>query len=223
MFKGFIGIYMSNLYEQGRRELLEGGVARIIDLRSRGEREIDAAPFEGTPLYLNLPLLPAHHAALEEMHASGRGNADFYRAYLDHAGNQLAAIFGAMHDAPPSPVLVHCHAGKDRTGLVAALAQELCGMAREQIAGDYSETDLHLGVFYAAQLERQPDPQKRARLATLLVSRPADILAALTHLDVRWGGVNAYLETFGMSRAASPGRPTPGVFPAQLSLRRRPA
>ena len=192
---------LSFLSGRGRGALLASNLSRIIDLRNRAERETDAAPFEGHPVYLNLPLLPQQHAAIDEVHATGRTNADFYRAYLDHAGNQVAAIFGAMLDAPPGPVLIHCHAGKDRTGLVAALAQELCGVPREQITADYAETDRRLGDFYAAQLERQPDPEKRAVLATFLVSRPEDILAALEHLDSQWGGIHAYLEAFGISGA----------------------
>lgn len=192
---------LSFLSAQGRVDLLSAGVSRIIDLRNRVERELDPAPFAGRPEYLNLPLLPSRDPALNQASADARSNADHYRAHLDHAGNQLAAIFGAMHDAPPGLLLIHCHAGKDRTGLVVALTQELCGQPREEIAANYAETDRHLGQFSADQLERQPDPGKRAELAKVLVSRPEDILAALGHLDLQWGGIKAYLQAFGMSRA----------------------
>ncbi|MGY2893550.1 tyrosine-protein phosphatase [Deinococcus sp. UYEF24] len=192
---------LSFLSGQGRAALLASGVSRVIDLRARAERQTDPAPFAGAPEDLNLPLLPERHAEIGEVHATGQTNADFYRVYLDHAGNQLAAIFGAMHDAPPGLLLIHCHAGKARTGLVAALAQKLCGLTREEVAADYAETDRHLGQFYAGQLERQPDLEMRARLATLLVSRPHDVVAALEHLDRHWGGAESYLEAFGMNRA----------------------
>lgn len=192
---------LSFLSEQGRDELLATGISRIIDLRNRAEREIDAAPFDGKPEYLNLPLLPHRNRAMNQASADARTNADLYRAYLDHAGNQIAAVFGAMHDAPPGVILIHCHAGKDRTGLVAALAQELCGVPREQIAADYAETDRHLGNFYAAQLERQQGPEKRAQLAGFQVSLPEDMLAALEYLNMQWGGVHSYLDAFGMTQA----------------------
>ena len=144
---------LSFLTGQGRAALLQAGISRIIDLRSRAERQIDPAPFAGRPEYLNLPLLPEQHAQISKIHATGQTNADFYRGYLDHAGNQIAAVFGAMHDAPPGLLLIHCHAGKDRTGLVAALTQELCrlselcGLSRAEIAADSAETDRHLGQF----------------------------------------------------------------------------
>jgi len=125
---------LSFLTAHGRAELLAAGISRIIDLRTRAERHTDPAPFAGRPEYLNLPLLPSRDRALNQASADARSNADHYRAHLDRAGNQLAAIFGAMHDAPPGPLLIHCHAGKDRTGLVAAMAHDLCGQPREQIA-----------------------------------------------------------------------------------------
>lgn len=192
---------LSFLTGQRRAALLRAGISRILDLRNRTERQIAPAPFAGRPEYLNLPLLPQRHAEIDEIHATGQTNADFYRVYLDHAGNQMATVFGAMHDAPPGLLLIHCHAGKDRTGLVAALAQELCGLPREQIMAEYAETDEYLGQFYAEMLERQPDPEKRAGLATFLVGRPEDILAALEHLDTEWNGVSAYLEAFGFGQA----------------------
>jgi protein-tyrosine phosphatase len=192
---------LSFLTEQGRGELLASGVARIIDLRNRAERQIDAAPFESYPMYLNLPLLPHRNQAMNQASADARSNADFYRAYLDHAGNQMATIFGAMLDAPLGPVLIHCHLSKERTGLVAALTQELCGVPRSDIAAAYAETDLHVAHLYAAQLSAQPDAEKRAWLAGFQASRPEDILAALAHLDAVWGGVHTYLEAFGMKRA----------------------
>ena len=192
---------LSFLSGQGRGELLASGLSRIIDLRNRAERQIDPAPFVGNLVYLNLPLLPQQHAAIDEIHATGRTNADLYRAYLDYTRNQIAAIFGALLDAPPGPVLIHCHLGKDRTGLVAALAQELCNVTRPRIAADYAETDQHVAHMYAAQLDAQADPEKRAQLADFQVSRPEDILAALEHLDSQWGGIHAYLEAFGMSKA----------------------
>jgi protein-tyrosine phosphatase len=192
---------LSFLSGQGRAQFLAAGISRIIDLRNRAERAVDPAPFTGTPEYLNLPLLPQQHVEIDELHATGQTNAGFYQADLDHAGNQMAAIFGAMHDAPPGLLLIHCHAGKDRTGLVAALAQALCGLPRGQISADYAETDRHLGQFYAEQLKRQPDPEKGARLARSQVSHPETMLATLDHLDTEWRGVDAYLEAFGVSRA----------------------
>ncbi|MFC4454909.1 tyrosine-protein phosphatase [Deinococcus sonorensis] len=191
---------LSFLSERGRAQLLGSGVSRIIDLRNRGERQIDPAPFAGQALYLNLPLIPARNPVLEALNRSARSNAEYDRGLLDQAGTPLAAVFGAMVDAPEGPVLIHCHAGKDRTGLVSALALDLCGVPRPEIAADYAESDRQLTHFYAAQQSREPDPARRARLATFQVSRAGDMLGLLEHLDRRWGGVAAYLTDVGFGR-----------------------
>jgi len=191
---------LSFLTETGRAQLLASRLARMIDLRNRQERVIDPAPFAGTPAYFNLPLLPSGNPALERAGQAATNNGAYYRAILEHSGNHFAIVFGAMHDAPPGPVLVHCHVGKDRTGLVVALALELAGIAREVIAADYAETDQHMQGIYSAMLARQTDPQQRRRLAAFLVSQEDDILSALDSLDTAWGGATAYLEAFRMTR-----------------------
>ena len=124
---------LSFLSGQGRGVLLASGLSRIVDLRNRAERQIDPAPFVGNPVYLNLPLLPQQHAAIDEIHVTGRTNADFYRAYLDH------------------------------TGPVADLAQELCNVHRPRIAADYAETDQHVAHIYAAQYTQPGSLTKRMR------------------------------------------------------------
>ncbi|WP_407543361.1 tyrosine-protein phosphatase (plasmid) [Deinococcus radiomollis] len=191
---------LSFLTETGRAQLLASGLGRVIDLRNRQERQIDPAPFTGTAAYLNLPLLPSGNPALERAGQAATDNGASYRAILDDSGNHFATVFGAMLDAPPGPVLVHCHVGKDRTGLVVALALELAGVARGVIAADYAETDRHMQGVYSTMLARQGDPQKRRQLAAFLVSREGDILSALEYLDTTWGGTAAYLEAFGLTR-----------------------
>ena len=196
---------LSFLTATGRAQLLASGLGRVIDLRSRQERQIDPAPFVGTSEYLNLPLLPYGNPALEAAGQAAPDNGEYYRAILEHSGNHFVTVFGAIHDAPPGPVLVHCHVGKDRTGLVVALALELAGAARSAIAADYAETDQHMQEVYTAMLSRQVDVQKRRQLEAFLVSRESDILSALKYLDTAWGGTAAYLEAFGLTRGEQQG------------------
>lgn len=189
---------LSFLSEQGRAELLALGLSRVIDLRDRRERLRDAPPFLGRTEYLNLPLLPWRVRAMNEATAAARTNADLYRAHLDHAANNIVTILGAILDAPPGPVLIHCHAGKDRTGLIAALCEEVAGRTRAQIAEDYARTGEELTGFYAARRERKT-PEGWATLEPFSHTRAEDILAALSHLDKEWAGVGAYLAAYGFS------------------------
>ncbi|ULH18008.1 tyrosine-protein phosphatase (plasmid) [Deinococcus sp. KNUC1210] len=191
---------LSFLTPAGRTQLLASGLSRIIDLRNRAERKIDPAPFAGTPSYVNLPLLPTGHQALDRAFQAAETNGSYYRAILEHSASHVVTILGAMHDAPPGSILVHCHVGKDRTGLLVALILELAGVRRSVIAADYAETDQHVQEVYAAMLARQVDPQKRLQLGAFLMSQEEDILNALDYLDRTWGGTAPYLEAFGLTR-----------------------
>jgi protein-tyrosine phosphatase len=173
---------LSRLTVRGRAQLRAAGVSRIVDVRCAGERRYDPAPFLGEALYLNIPALPHGNRKLNEASAAARSNADHYRAMLEHAAGNLTLILQQIVDAPPGAVLIHCHAGKDRTGLAVALALFVLGVSDEQISADYAETDKHLQDFYTESQARQTDPEKRADLARFQVSGPADMSAALDYL-----------------------------------------
>ncbi|WP_185974608.1 tyrosine-protein phosphatase [Deinococcus detaillensis] len=173
---------LSRLTEQGKAEVRGAGVSRIVDVRCAEERSIDPAPFLGEAMYLNVLALPHGNFKLNEASAAAQTNADHYRAMLKHAAPNLTLILQQIVDAPPGAVLVHCHIGKDRTGLVTALALFVAGVPDAEIAADYAQTDQHVQPLYAASLARQTDPAKRAELARFLVSHPADMLSAIDFL-----------------------------------------
>lgn len=194
---------LSRLTFKGRAQLRAAGVSRIVDVRDASERRFDPAPFLGEALYLNIPALPHGNRKLNEASAAARSNADHYRAMLEHAAGNLILILQQIVDAPPGAVLIHCHAGKDRTGLVVALALFVLGVSDEQISADYAETDRYLQDFYAEMLARQADPEKRAELARFLVSGPVDMCSALDYLR-ELGGLD-YLTRRGFGPALQSG------------------
>ncbi|MFK7602792.1 tyrosine-protein phosphatase [Deinococcus sp. SM5_A1] len=190
---------LSRLSERGREELLALNLSRILGLRTRAERDIDAPPFLGQTEYLNLSLLPHRVRELNEASLAG-SNGVYNCAVLDHGANNVVGILGAILDAPPGPVLIHCQAGKDRTGLIAALCLELAGRSRDEIAADYVATGPELVDFYArGELRRTPEQQKRD--APLMPTIADDILRSLAHLDSTWGGVGPYLAAYGFPEA----------------------
>lgn len=79
-------------------------------------------------------------------------------------------------------MLIHCHVGKDRTGLIAALCGEVAGLSREQIAADYAQSNEELVGFYA-EIKVRKTPEEWAKLERFAPSLPEDILPALTRLD----------------------------------------
>jgi protein tyrosine/serine phosphatase len=87
-------------------------------------------------------------------------------------------------------VVVHCAAGKDRTGIVVALLLLAAGVPRRHVVDDYALSESALQVD---RLLAGLPPADRERVEAFSRSRPETIGAALAHLDERYGGVRAYL------------------------------
>lgn len=124
----------------------------------------------------------------------------------------VQAYLGYMHSRPDSVVsavreiagatgaaLVHCAAGKDRTGTVVALALDVCGVAREQIAEDYMASGERIEQIierlcssetYRAELAGH-DPQRHAPV-------PGTIERVLGLVDERFGGAANWLLSSGL-------------------------
>lgn len=63
----------------------------------------------------------------------------------DHAYKPFPTILDHLSSVrPPAPILIHCTAGKDRTGVICALILSLCGVSDEAVAHEYSLTDIGL-------------------------------------------------------------------------------
>src|SRR5438309_11643504 len=97
-------------------------------------------------------------------------------------------------------VLFHCFAGKDRTGLVAAMILSLAGVPAEHIAADYGETDRQLAKQYEVWVS-EAEPEKRDAFREELRCPRERMLGGLEHMEHEWGGVQGYLEVAGMTPA----------------------
>jgi len=73
-----------------------------------------------------------------------QGFVNAYREILKHGGPAYSAIFRHLASSKPSGCLVHCTAGKDRTGVLVALLYLLCCVPTETIVKEYAMTDLGL-------------------------------------------------------------------------------
>src|SRR5829696_4320266 len=151
------------LKPSGRDALLDFGVRTIVDLRHPGE--VAAAPHplgpgtsrRGDPVYLNLPLSERpRDARLRERIESARSNEEVYRIVLEAGRIQIGRVMRAIAEADDGPVLVHCNAGKDRAGLVAALLLALAGVPAPAIASDYALSEPLLKPYYAEVVKEVP-------------------------------------------------------------------
>ncbi|GAA5051033.1 hypothetical protein HNP84_006540 [Thermocatellispora tengchongensis] len=117
--------------------LLGYGVRLVVDLRLAAECAADPSPLAGHPCYRNLSVLRDEDRVLEAM---GDTLPAIYRAVLDRGADRLARVVTAIARAEPGAVLLHCHAGRDRTGLAVALALALAGVPDAHIARDYARS-----------------------------------------------------------------------------------
>jgi protein-tyrosine phosphatase len=198
---------LSHLTPEGRAALVQDGVRTVVDLLSEPDHRFEPRhPFRGhsspgdVPGYVHAPVLdesdPEAVAALDR----ARSREEAYSARLDTSPKQFARIVRAVADAPEGGVVFHCHAGLDRTGLVAALLLSTVGVPADTIADDYALSEARLGAFYHHYRSRIADPAERAAFQRLTAPREP-MLAVLDHLDARYGGAEPYLRAAGVTAA----------------------
>ncbi|OWU85727.1 hypothetical protein ATO6_02080 [Oceanicola sp. 22II-s10i] len=186
----------------GLRALLDGGLTTIVDLRSHAEVEEGPNPLAGhdAVTYHHLPLYDGLQTieAMALGHAGGFDMGLRYRAGLEQCGPAFAQALRYLA-AAEGTALFHCTAGKDRTGIMAALLLGNAGVEAEHVAEDYGWTATHgaglIGVLRERALARGSEPAHAERV---LASAPPTMLATLVWLEDTFGGASAYMERIGL-------------------------
>lgn len=192
---------LCRLTDTGRAAVVDYGVRTVIDLRSSKEvAEGGAHPFANRAGHgVDYGHVPIIGLAAEEVLREATSTAHAYALMLDHCRSEFGRTVRAFARASEGGVVVHCGAGKDRTGLVVALLLALAGVPVDVIGEDYALTDVGLQPLYEEWLAKYDDPAEREQRARQLVSYPETIARALAHVDERYGGVAAYLEGVGVT------------------------
>jgi len=192
-------------------EILLGGRGPLRDVPDVAHRHFTLLPERGhhTDVFaveedepdLDLPagwtesLLPRQVAAHEE------DEPPAVRSYLGYLGQRSDNVVGALRalaHAGPGASVVHCAAGKDRTGVVCALSLAVAGVPHDEIVADYALTaDVIEGVV--ARLAASPTyaEDMAARDVAVHTPRAATMDRVLTLLEERHGGPLGWLEAHG--------------------------
>lgn len=187
---------LSRLTHEGVAAVRSAGVSRVVDVRNPAECESDPSPFRADPIYRNLPL----YRETDEFDPTVT-LAEHYVQLLDRNADLLAAAVAAVADAPSGGAVVHCHAGKDRSGNVVALVLGVVGVPADAIAADYAAIDVRMAAHLAEQLDPVTDGTRRAQLAEEFSARPETMLAVIAHVEDRYGGAESYLRRGGLTSA----------------------
>jgi protein-tyrosine phosphatase len=199
------------------------GVTTVVDLRSPAEVALEGPG----PLTRVGSVRHAYHSVLPESGATtdaaaGAPSADalaiqrrdgalsrypddircgFYLGYLEDRPDQVVAAVRSIAHAPGA-ALVNCAAGKDRTGVVVAMALSAVGVRRDAVIADYAASAERMAAIldrlrasktYAADVDSRTPAEQMPRAQTMA--------AFLGQLDVRYGGVLRWLSERGFGPA----------------------
>lgn len=203
---------------EGLSKLVEADDAYLADALNlhqvcdlRGAAEIKAAPDrlpERADLKsINLPIDTDGASIGPMMAAVMKGDTKalddvFSKVYIDIVDAQAADVLGpylaSLADSRRLPSVVHCTAGKDRTGIATALLLSLLGVPRKTVVADYSLTNLTFDALSAALKDNRSlaavglTPEK---MAPMLLANPLWMERTLDHIDRKYGSVEQYLKT----------------------------
>lgn len=186
---------LAQLDAAGLRSLADYGIETVIDLRWRTEAERHPSPVPAALphiRYLQVSLLTPTESEWRERSADTTKEV-WNCVVLERVRLELRAVLAAIAAAAPGPLLFHCLAGKDRTGLIAALLLALADVVPEAIAHDYALSSASLRDGY---LERYAHRDRDEILAALHCPEEGayNMLKFLAHA----GGVHAYLREIGL-------------------------
>jgi protein-tyrosine phosphatase len=178
------------------------GVRTVIDLRRPFEIEKYGRVAERYGLdYRNLVL---EHVDWEEVaHPEDvvheRWLADRYLNFAEDGRSGLLASLRVIADPERAPVIVHCMAGKDRTGTVCALTLALLGVSDQDIARDYGLTTSAMAPLTAYL--REKNPEAVVGNEHMFDSPEAAMLMFLDDLRALHGSVENYVRDIGLTDA----------------------
>jgi len=204
-----------------RRLVDELGVRLVVDLRTGVEVELEGPgplvhdartevrhrslyPESGERTDVDVDAVMPWIARRGSRSGSKEDETPAVRAYLRYLRDRPDSIVAALRDVAHASdaAIVHCAAGKDRTGVVCALALAVAGATREAIVADYLATGdrmeplmarLLANPTYADDLAQRPAHAHRPRQETM--ERVLDLL------DERHGGPLRWLEQAGLTHA----------------------
>ena len=187
------------------------GLAAIVDLRRPGERRDQ--PSRRPPGFAGQVIESVHDDGGEAPHITFLKTADLTvdagRRFMTGVYRELAfepahldlyaRYFRALGETD-GPVLIHCAAGKDRTGLLAALTHHLLGVHRDDMVEDYLLTNTAVDLAgRAPAIARQLETMTGRRAAhdavvAFLGVEPVYLETALAEIAARHGSIDGYLE-----------------------------
>ena len=174
----------------------------VFDFRRSDEQlqEPSRLPGQAAPRVLSMPITPGSNANFFEQgdidsRAMFEFMVDINRDFAEAQTATYARMFSEILEVEGARFLVHCAAGKDRTGFAAAIILLALGVSREEVMRDYMLTSKYFSPHSEIdrlRLKYQMDLEAKAILPMLEVHEDY-LAAALGSIDARYASVEAYL------------------------------
>ncbi|MGE5829347.1 MAG: tyrosine-protein phosphatase [Micromonosporaceae bacterium] len=192
---------LARLAETDRERFAALGIRTVVDLRRTDEVTSDGRipQFDGFTyhhLHLPHPYWPA--AEFADTADRARYLVQRYHELTTEAADGIGAALRLIADERSAPLVFHCIAGKDRTGVVAALTLSLLGVADADIAADFELSELAEAGYW--DYRRRNDPTlTRQRWTHFKVCPGEGMLTFLGELRARHGSVAGYCAAAGVT------------------------
>lgn len=195
----------ARLTAEGRKMMWDYGIRTVLDLRTPWQTveepshvaQLDDAP--RFPLYINASIETYKPHVSTEISTAG-SRAQVYCITLDHYPEQIKLIMETIANAPKGGILIHCHAGKDRTGMISALLLGLVGVPHTMLCHDYAQSQDCLWPLWEKFLQEADDETE-----VDIFMRPdatEDVMQyLLNHLQIRYDGIVGYLQSTGLEES----------------------
>ena len=195
------GLY--RLTEDDRRRFAGLGIVTVIDLRTPDELE-QRGRFDAGVRYHHLPMfdiIPDFASFDPDVASSPDFVADRYEEMLTEGAERIAAALTVLAGPHALPAVFHCAAGKDRTGLLAAVILRVLGVARADVVGDYALSQLGMQEMMAWLKSNVPEAAER--LANfpppMIAADPDNMVRLLDRLEHKHGSMAGYVTSLGVT------------------------
>lgn len=195
------------LGEQGIDDLRRLGIKEVVDLRD--PLEVKQWPYT-LPDDIHIDRIPLFKTPLTEQGgmkgmAEGTDMTEMYGDIVFGSAEQIILILRKLLSDDARPMLVHCTAGKDRTGITTGILMSLLGVSDDMVVSCYAQSGANLGATFKKTVmqglsdDEQGVGQITAAQTAMLASPPELMRGVLSSIREECGSVKHYCLQNGMS------------------------
>ncbi|MBK5289032.1 MAG: tyrosine-protein phosphatase [Acidimicrobiia bacterium] len=180
-------------------------IATVIDLRAPHEvQEYGHGPLAPHVRQLHLPIVDSTREPAEPRRVRRKAQEfqtldQIYLFMLEEYGPRFADVLRVIADTPAQPVVFHCAAGKDRTGLTSALVLGLCSVPNDAIVADFAFTESRMPTIIARHHERAEGTGAAVEVAGQQYGAQAlTMRTVLAAIEREHGSVEGYARSIGL-------------------------